>query len=124
MCCLTHLTLRCGLLQAALAIVDEDDVPIIVRALLNALSSVTRADILRSIRSHGAQLPPSALPLVVEMLGTTLRVDAAAACTYLEQLEADVRPVQSKIRVLLFAACTLNAAGQYRVSLCRCGNRT
>lgn len=78
-----------GMMQESLSIVDEADVPTVVRALLASLSPSTRVSIVRTLRQHATSLPSSSLPLVVELVGSALRADGAAASAYLQAVRRE-----------------------------------
>ena len=78
-----------GMMQESLSIVEETDVPTVIRALLASLSPITRASIVRTLRQHASSLPVSSLPLVVELIGSALRADGAAAAAYLQAVRRD-----------------------------------
>ena len=78
-----------GMMQESLSIVEEADVPTVVRALLASLSPSTRASTVQTLRRHASGLPPSALPLVVELIGSALRADGAAASAFLQAVRRE-----------------------------------
>ena len=78
-----------SMMQESLSIVEETDVPTVIRALLASLSPSTRASIVRTLRQHASSLPASSLPLVVELIGSALRADGAAAAAYLQAVRRD-----------------------------------
>ncbi len=84
-----------GMMQESLSIVEEADVPTVVRALLASLSPNTRVAIVRTLRHHASGLPSGSLPLVVELVGSALRADAAAASVYLQAVRHERRALSS-----------------------------
>lgn len=83
------------LVRNALAVVEEDDVLTVVRALLSSLSASTAAAIIRTLRQQYCSLPMHCTPLVVEMLGATLRVDTEIAAIFLQTLHDDAVPLST-----------------------------
>ena len=79
-----------GLMQESLDIVEEADVPTVMRALLAAISAATRPKIIQALRRYGASsVSAGSLPQVVEIFGAALQADSASATVFLQAVRRE-----------------------------------
>jgi hypothetical protein len=63
---------------SALNIVEEDDLPTVVRTLLHSMTKELAGDIIESIRKETRNLSSKALPMIVEVLSNALKISKLA----------------------------------------------
>eukprot|EP01052_Picozoa_sp_SAG31_P029908 SAG31_NODE_3018_length_4784_cov_4.682604_1_plen_1376_part_00 len=106
-----------AIVQDALASVDEENTLPVVKALLSTICVSTVGAVIRSLRKQYSSLPTRCTPHVVEMLGSTLRVEPKSASTFLQILRAEQDSL-STIDVATLIVLASRRNGRQPILLC------